>query len=177
MSGAASMPVLRLIFVLLSAPVVIFSVHLFLARLRRSASRPLVAVEAIAASAVPMAIASWHLALRFFPPGEGVQAVIYTIVVYGCLANAYFHFFNMSESARRIRILYEVYKAGSLSPAAFESLYKTTGIISIRLRRLLELKQLRQEGGQYMVGGRTLLMAARVVIMWRRMLGLETRSK
>ncbi len=177
MAGAASLPVARLFFILLASPAVIFFVHLFLARLCRRTSRQLVAVEAAVIGAVPVAIASWRLALRLLRPGEVTPAVFYCIIVYGCLANAYFHFFNMSETARRIRILYEVYREGALSPAAFESLYRTTGIIEIRLRRLVEMKQLKEEGGQYVVHGRSLLAAARIVVAWRRLLGLETGGK
>lgn len=177
MMGVSSPPVVRLLFVLLSTPVVIFFAHAVLARLRPRASRQMVAVQAAVASALPLALLAWRVALRFLPKGEVAPAALYAIVSYCCLANTYFHLFNMSETARRIRILYEVYKAGSLSPAAFESLYKTTDIIGIRLKRLVAMKQLRQEGGMYMIDGKTLLAAARIVISWRRLLGLEAMSK
>ncbi len=176
MISSILLPEVRLLLILLSTPFIVFIVHVILIRVRPGISRQLTAVQAILASAAPLALTTWSFALKDFSPPEMLPAILYSLILYGCLANTYFHFFNMSETARRIRILYEVYRAGSLSPTVFESLYKTTDIINIRLIRLVDMKQLRQEEGVYMIGRKTLLRAAQFVVIWRRLLGLETEN-
>ncbi len=176
MSGVYSLPAVRLMFALAAAPGIIFLVHVAAARLRPRASRQLVALQAALAGAVPVAALAWQVSLRDLPAKEAVPAGLYAVIVYGGLANTYFHLFNMSETARRIRILYEVYRAGTLSPEEFESLYKTTGIIGVRLGRLIAMKQLRLEDGRYAVRGKTMLRAAQAVVAWRRLLGLQRKG-
>lgn len=163
--------------VLAGSPLVIFVLHAGLSRLAGSGSRQLLAVRVAAAGALPTGFMLWYLVFRPMGGGGAGTAVLYSSIVYICLATTYFHFFNMSETARRIRILYEVHRAGSLGARELEALYKTTDIISIRLKRMAAMGQLRREGDFYVIGRQTLLRAAQAIMFWRKLLGLTSVGK
>jgi len=151
---------------LLASPMIIVVVHAALSRAFRAVSPQLNAVRSLVVAGLPT------LALIWATGGGGV--LIYGGAVYGLIAYTYFHFFNMSETARRIRILYEIYHAGSLSSRELERHYTPEDMLANRLPRLVALNQLRREGEWYVLDRKTLYIASRMVFFWRRMLGLET---
>jgi hypothetical protein len=81
----------------------------------------------------------------------------------------------MSETARRIRILCEIEMAGSMLPEDLASLYRTTDVVSVRLRRLVALHQLQYVNGVYSISGRTLYWAGKAILCWRTVLGFERK--
>jgi hypothetical protein len=82
----------------------------------------------------------------------------------------------MSETARRIHILYEIYRYNSLPVKDFTALYKTTDIISLRLKRLVGTNQLEYKDGFYVIKGRVLYLASLLVLSWRKLLALTDNS-
>lgn len=154
--------------VLLATPVTCVAVHAALARaLRRLAPQPVAMLAAIAGAGVDVAFA-----LGVSPAeSRDAAAVAYALVVALGLGYTYFHFFNMSETARRIRILRTVHRAGTLAPAELEALYRTPDIVRVRLERLVALGQIRDVGGRWVLASRALYAAARVVFWWRALLG------
>jgi hypothetical protein len=163
-----------MLLILVLSPLAVLLLHAVLARVRRAAPPQKTAFHAALAGAVPVFALLWGAVFRSCPPGSGcATAAVYCLVVYGALAYTYFHFFNMSETARRIRILCVIETAGSVSPGELTALYKTTDVVTIRLGRLVALHQLHEEGGYYSVRGRTLYWAGRAILLWRRILGLE----
>jgi hypothetical protein len=98
-------------------------------------------------------------------------ALIYDALVYTCIAYAYFHLFNMSETARRIRILLEVDERGTVEEADLRRAYSEAEVIDKRIRRMVETGSLERQGERYVVRGRLLYLAARVLYEWRRVLG------
>jgi hypothetical protein len=82
-----------------------------------------------------------------------VEAV-YGVVVYACVAYSYFHLFNMRETARRIRILSEIYLAGSLNTGQLLRLYDGTTVLGMRLDRLLATGHLVRQADRFVNVGR-----------------------
>src|SRR3990167_6930334 len=86
--------------------------------------------------------------------------------------NLYFHVFNMSETARRIRILYEIYTAKQLKASEIASLYNAHDMLHSRLERLLSMKQVKLSDDKYLLDRRSLYYAARIIAWWGNILGL-----
>jgi hypothetical protein len=110
------------------------------------------------------------------PSGE-VAALLYSFMVYVVLAYSYFHIFNMSETARRIRILYDVHRAGSLDVEAACWSYDKQSLLRVRIERLVSLRQIEREGACYKLRGRVLLYAARVVAFWAVVVDMPLESE
>jgi hypothetical protein len=81
----------------------------------------------------------------------------------------YFHFFNMSETAKRIKILTETSEEGIKSSELFRR-YTYQDIILNRLKRLLALGELRIAGDRYILGNRILLLPAKIVFGLRNII-------
>jgi hypothetical protein len=97
----------------------------------------------------------------------------YGVVVYACVAYCYFHLFNMSETARRIRILSEIYLAGSLDAGQLSRRYDGVAVLEMRLDRLLATRQLARRADRFVNAGLGLYVAACLVRSWRLVLGFE----
>lgn len=162
-----------LLFALLLSPGIVFLIHAALCRVFRAASRQKVAARAAILGSVPTGMLLWSEALNRQFGADLLWAVLYCFIVYSALAYCYFHFFNMSETARRIKLLTVVHRAGRMAERDLESMYKTTDVVEARLERLVALGQLRFHDGSYSISGRTLVCAGYMVLFWRKLLGFE----
>ena len=161
--------------ILLASPMLLFAVHAAVSRIMRGVSPQIVVVLSMGVASIPVGSILWAFALHDFKGQQGglYPAILYAMIVYGGIAYSYFHLFNMSETARRIRIFYEIHKAGSLTAKEIISLYGTNDIISVRLERLVVVKQLGRRKGVYIVKGRTLYYVALWVRAWGALLGFS----
>ena len=165
-----------LLAVLLGSPLWIFLSHIVLARVLPRPAPQVVAIGAGLAGALPTGLLIATLAS--LPPSALLRmpvAAMYVAVVYTCVAYAYFHLFNMSETARRIRILRELHAAGSLTAEEISRLYSGAAVLEARFDRLFATGQLEARAGRFVRAGRLLYLAACLVRMWRLVLGLERR--
>ncbi len=161
---------LELVGVLLASPVVLLLVHAILQRVRRAAPPQRVAMATCVAGIIPVGAL-----IGLVVPVRDAVALLYVAVVYGGIAYAYFHLFNMSETARRIRVLREVERAGGLAEADLRRLYSEDEVVDRRLERMIAMGHLVQkDDGRFVVGSPLLLSAARVIAHWRKILGFET---
>ncbi|MDP2682208.1 MAG: hypothetical protein Q8P28_05290 [Deltaproteobacteria bacterium] len=145
-----------------------------IARLRRAAvSNQLVVLICLVIGHIPMGIAGWFVYLSQLTAAsyELTWAVIYGLAVYNALAYSYFHIFNMSETARRIRILYEIYNAKQLKISDIESLYGVDDMLLNRLERLLSMRQIKLSGNRYSLNSRSLYYTAKIIAGWGCILG------
>ncbi len=163
-----------MILLLTVSPLIILIVHMIITRTMKSYSRQMVAVYAVLIGYVPMTVLLWrHI---FYPQGfssDNWSTAAYCFIVYSAIGYTYFHFFNTSETARRVRLLYEIYRAGELSSEEISNLYKTSDIINLRLRRLVDMKQLSLQNGYYTINGRMLHYAAMIMLLWQKLLGFK----
>ncbi len=105
------------------------------------------------------------------------DSLIYGFIVYNSLGYSYFHFFNMSETARRVRILIEVRLRKSVSFEDITENYNCDLMISNRLKRLVGLGQIKLHNNKYFVCGRLLLAGAVLMYSARKILGFEENGK
>jgi len=99
---------------------------------------------------------------------------LYGFIVYNGILYAYFHLFNMSETARRIRILLQIKSQGSLSSKDLENLYSAEDMVTARLKRLKQMNAVNynsQENTYTINNKHPLLKIARTFYGLRRLLG------
>lgn len=86
------------------------------------------------------------------------------LLIYAVLGYCYFHFINLGETARRIRILRELYEAPEgLSQAEILERYNAKHIVDMRLRRLLGNGQIVERQGRYYIGSPVMLFIAKTI--------------
>lgn len=103
------------------------------------------------------------------PWDEQLALLTVNTLLYGSLGYGYFHFLNLGETARRIRILREFATAGgALSLAALKQRYNASIILEVRLARLLRKKQLREENGRLFIGLPQVLWMSRCLVLLKR---------
>ena len=98
----------------------------------------------------------------------------YTLLIYCYVIG----FFNLGESARRIRLLIELYGAGGHGMTLTEILsrYSARMIVEVRLQRMVAGGQIREQGGAYFIATPVMLTAARL-LMWLKLAYLGARSE
>ena len=169
-------PAVRLsaLAILAAAPCWIFLVHMALSRMLRGRSRQKVAALAAALGALPTGALLEVNARRAAGTLSGhLIDIAYAALVFGGLAYAYFHLFNLGETARRIRILREIYSVGALRTDDLADAYGRDELVTVRLARLVETGQVVVRDGRYVLAGGLLYAAARVVQSWRALLGFD----
>jgi len=114
-------------------------------------------------------LTAWAAATR--PTTAGlIWTGLYFFSVFTFLSYVYFHVFNLSETARRIRILAESRRTGRLERDSIIETYSCSHMVAIRVDRLVALVELRTDGNRYRRGRGILLLPARLVFRFGRVL-------
>ncbi len=151
----------------LAAPFGLVVLHAILQRLVRRGPPQRVAMLACALGLVPVAVVLYATGLR------DAGTIVYVSLVYACVAYSYFHLFNMSETARRIRLIREIDRHGGLREEQIRRAYSEDEVIDTRHARMAAMGHLVERDGRYFAGSRALLFAARVLDGWRTVLGYD----
>lgn len=170
------------LILLAASPLTILLLHTVLTRALRPRSphlsNQLLVLLAIATGAPLTTLGAKVAGLELILRGPDMLAAgVYGFLVYGSLAYSYFHFFNLSETSRRGRILYELKRNGPMSAEALARRYPPEGQIPVRLERLVALRQLECGSGRYRLKGRILWLAAFILMAWGEVLGFRHALK
>lgn len=92
-------------------------------------------------------------------------SVITNTLTYTALGYCYFHFVGLSETARRIRMLTEMFGSKeAITIGQILERYNSEEILRNRMGRLLRSGQIRYEGGKYFVGKPIVLLISYAAI-------------
>jgi hypothetical protein len=96
------------------------------------------------------------------------------LTIYLSFSGTYFHWCNMGETARRIRLITEL-GASQDGMTRIELLARYSGkeIVDRRLERMVESQQLRQIGQRYQMDNGSFLVMARVVALFKLLLDIK----
>ncbi len=99
--------------------------------------------------------------------------MLYIFFVLNCFMYFYFHFFNMSETARGIKIIVNI-KTGKIKNIAdIKNIYTAERSLVDRLKRLEHLRQIEKKSdGNYLLKGRSMYFAANIIVFFRKILGM-----
>jgi hypothetical protein len=93
------------------------------------------------------------------------------LAIYLCLSYNYFHFINMGETARRIRIIREIYDSpNGLSEGDILTRYNSEQMIELRIERLLSKKQVTLKNNYYFIDNSTMLVITKAMIFLKVLL-------
>ena len=111
-------------------------------------------------------------------PAMAFSAIsIVNILIYGALGYNYFHFINMGETARRIRLIRELHESPEgLTSSEILDRYNAAEIIAVRMRRLMHNGQVLEKDGRYFIGNPTMLKISQVIVFFKWLL-LGKRSE
>jgi hypothetical protein len=108
------------------------------------------------------------------PVGEILLMGVFVLGVYNCAAYAYFHVFNMSETARRVRMLLYLHELGGADKDSLLAFYSPKDMIDARLGRLVEMRQISlAPDGRYRISGKLLPWAAHLIEGVRHIFGYD----
>lgn len=174
---------LLILLAALCSPVLILAMHIILSRLAlalKSKRQPqFICLRAVLFANVPFAALLWMIFLNANDAGTApgvityLPSFIYAFIVFNLIGYTYFHIYNMSETARRVRILYDIYSKGHLTRPDIGNIYNKGDMVAVRIERLLGLGQIKEVGGAYYLDGRLLFYAAVVLAFWSRLIGFS----
>ncbi|CCQ89719.1 membrane hypothetical protein [Nitrospina gracilis 3/211] len=100
---------------------------------------------------------------------EAAALLFVNVVTYGMLGYCYFHFINLGETARRIRLLRELHEAGGgLALDELLGRYNASQMVEIRLKRLLGTGQIVERDGRYFIGKPVMLWISQAIVVAKR---------
>jgi len=163
---------IKMFFVLLATPFIILSIQIILFKMRPRSSPQVLTIKSIIIGFLPSFSLIWIFVYygKYTPLSSKIWGCIYCFIVYSAFGYSYFHFFNMSETARRIRIMHEINHASILTEEEIINKYQISNIVNNRFQRLIELKQIRLLDGSYSINKKYLYYAAIILNYWRRLL-------
>ena len=169
---------LPFLILLVSSPVIIFLIHMAVGRIYfvlKPNSSPLIGV--IWASGIGFAIIGFVVWRTFLPAiqddRETFWLCVYGTIVFSGFAVSYFILFAMTEAARRIRIMCDLYRHGAVTLDDLENFYGAKGMLSARLERMVALGQLKQRETRYYASGQLLYLIGKIIRFWSRLLKFE----
>lgn len=103
--------------------------------------------------------------LRHLSVLDGLGYTLVNTITYSALGYGYFHFLNLGETARRIRLLIELADAcEGLSLPELLKRYSHEEIVEKRLRRLLKSSQIISKDNRYYIGKPFMLIASKMIL-------------
>jgi hypothetical protein len=121
--------------------------------------------------AATLAVDAGFLRDPLMPLRDAACFALMDFLTYASLGYCYFHFINLGETARRIRIVREIKESGSgLSINEIIERYGARHVVDIRLGRLLKKGQVVLKDGRYFVGRPSMLVMSRTIVFMKLML-------
>jgi hypothetical protein len=97
-------------------------------------------------------------------------AMVADCIVFLCICYGYFHFLNLGETARRVRLLWELESSeGGLSYNEILDRYGAREMIDLRIGRLTNDGQIAQKNGRLYARGSSVVFMARVMVLLKRL--------
>jgi hypothetical protein len=102
------------------------------------------------------------------PVTEWLSLVCVNLIIYLCLSYCYFNFINMGETARRIRLLRELYDSAlGLSKEEILLKYNAEQVVDLRMRRLLNNHQIILRSARYYVASPVMLLISKAIVLMK----------
>jgi len=127
----------------------------------------MIAVKSALALNIPLLLISlvW-IEHETLSPVQRILAIFYIMFVYNLISYGYCHIFNMSETARRIRLLNFIHSSDNPTYEKILSQYQTKNIIQVRLERLITMNQIEKINNRFFLKAKILAAVASIVLNW-----------
>ena len=106
--------------------------------------------------------------------GTFLFGLFYLLITFNAFAYTYFHVFNLSDTARRIKILILVKTREITTIEHARSVYSPQIMVENRLNRLIDMKQITADDeGNYRLSGKFLVTAFYIINLWKKFINLK----
>ncbi|MFH1306019.1 MAG: hypothetical protein ABIH74_06435 [Candidatus Omnitrophota bacterium] len=164
--------VYKIILLLALSQVFLFFTHVAVERIiskKKEGDSPLIrAMKCALFGNIPVLLAAMALTAKGAPAGYSSAVIlVYVFLVYNAMAYSYCHVFNMGDTARRIRILHELDRAGGrIARDELDKRYGIRNMLDARLERLVSMRQITEHGGRFVISSSLLYRAGLIVLRW-----------
>lgn len=166
--------VLKIIILLMFSPILLFVIHLLVNRLILFFKMNISGQRLLIYCIILFQPFLFFILLIQFPISKNIITYLYGFLVFNSFAYFYFHFFNMSETARRIKLLIGIHSDKIHSQKDINKYYKYEQTLDIRFLRLIQLKQIKEVNkNEYRLQSKILYWAAFLIIIFRSILGMK----
>ena len=122
-----------------------------------------------------LGVLSFQLLLAISYPGTGAQEhgflLIANLTIYASLGYCYFHFSNLGETARRIRLVRELNDSpDGLSMKDILERYNSRMIVDVRLGRLINNGQIYVKNERYFVRPSIMLTISKIIVLMKQLI-------
>lgn len=101
-------------------------------------------------------------------------SMIFALTVFNCMAFFYVQFFNMSETARRIKLIIAIKNGKITNINEIESDYEPSVMLGKRLTRLIGLRQIKLgANGKFILINSFFLNVSKIFELWKCILGIK----
>ena len=98
-------------------------------------------------------------------------------IIYFSLVYCYFNFLNLGETARRIRVVREIYESqNGLTLNEILKAYNAAEILDKRFKRLIDKKQIVQDNNRCFINNTAILLVSKLIVLMKFMV-LGKRSE
>lgn len=168
---------LEILITAIISPLILFISHIILIRtlnfFRIKFNLQLILFLLILFWNIPLLSVTFYLT-KGSGPEAIISSVVYIILIYNGAGYFYFDIFNMSDTARRIKLLISMAISKRMKIEDAKEDYSVDKMISNRIERLIGMRQIREiEDGKFIISNKFLLLAANLVDLWKRFLRLK----
>ena len=104
------------------------------------------------------------------PFWSGIARASADVIIYAAFGYCYFHFVNLGETARRFRLMWELYESpAGLSREELLRRYNAAGIMEVRIGRLVKNGQIRFEQGRYYLNPSMMMISSRIMTFVKKL--------
>ena len=172
----------KIILLLICSQIFLLLLHIAVLRItikkKVNFSSLLVAVKCAIFGNIPLLLMTWLLTVKMhMNVYETINVILYVLLTYNALAYSYCHIFNMGDTARRIRILYELTLAGRLKYNDLEDKYGVKNMLEVRLERLIAMNQVSKHQGHYILKSLVFYWIGVMVLKWGFFLKYNTHLR
>ena len=164
---------IRFILIILFSPVFLFLFHLVSVRIIIKTGKKISMQKLVFFCILFFNIPLFITFFIFLGKETAGLDYFYIFLVYNAIGYFYFHCFNMSETARRIKLLLGIKKGCIKKSDDIANYYKYKDTLEIRLKRLEELGQIERKNRGYATRGKLFVAVAYLVVFFRKILGFE----
>ncbi len=95
-----------------------------------------------------------------------IPILIFNLITFSSLGIFYFHFINLGETGRRVRILRELFKSkNGLTEDEIFDRYSARNIVNIRIKRLISKDQIKIIDDKYFISKPVMLLLTRIIYL------------
>jgi len=114
----------------------------------------------------------WYLSVSCgVPISKDITNGVTNLIIYAFMGYGYFHFINLGETARRVRILRELYDSKDGLPMnEILERYNAKEIVEKRIARLVNNKQILFKNGRYYINSPIMLLITKALVTMKLIL-------